>query len=62
MNSVEKDIDRFFDELQAHIICVGGQKIPVDFLKRMSVNELLLLCYPNAIRFNVYAVIIKDGE
>ena len=61
MTEIEKDIHRFYELLQAHIIVAGGIWISEIELSKMTVKELLKEIYPNAIRLNVYAVIIKDG-
>lgn len=44
------------DELQAHIILAGGIKYPEDVLRKMRLQELLALVYPNQIRLSVIRV------
>lgn len=52
--------NRFVDELQAHIVLAGGRKIRTKELKEMTLDSILKFVYPNAIRFNIYALMTKD--
>lgn len=56
MTNVESMKNRFIDELQAHIILAGGIKYPEDVLRKMQLQELLALVYPNQIRLSVTRV------
>ena len=45
--------NRFFDELQAHIVIAGGVKIPIDKLKKYTIESLYKLITPNGIKLKI---------
>lgn len=56
------DQERFFDEVQAHIIVAGGGKIPTQTLKNMRVEDLVKMLWPNSINLVVKNKRLQDNQ
>ena len=57
MNKQEKEyiIERFFDEMQAHIVLAGGAKLSIKDLHNMTLYEALCLLTPNRLVLTVHS-------
>jgi len=47
------EIERFYDELQAHIVIAGGRKFTIDELENKPLDQIVKLVWPNGIRLVV---------
>ena len=48
-----KQIERFFDEVQAHIVLAGGNKHPTSHYRTMTVEDLAILIWPNGLQLKI---------
>lgn len=55
-------VERFLDEVQAHIVVAGGRKFSIEEISDMSVGQLLFMCLPNSLEFSVRLTKLRPKE